>query len=258
MNGIPSALRRAVIKSSSMTRALRNRELLFLSLLLVLSSRILVAAVRVINEGVPGESSTEVGLRLDAALKQYKPQFVVIFVGMNDAVNDRKFLSPEQTGGHVDAMIKQSQAIGAAVVIVSVHQPDMVRLLQRHKPEAYDSVSPTQRIDRVNNVLQIIAQRNHATFADFHEALNKAGGADIGMSTDGVHLTAKGYALLASTVRNALPSHIDPESTVLCMGDSLTYGIGVRPVGRAPEDAMTYPAQLQSLLRAETTVQTNR
>lgn len=69
------------------------------------------------------------------------------------------------------------------------------------------------------------------------------------MSTDGVHLTAKGYALLAATVRKALPEHIDSGSAILCIGDSLTYGIGVRPAGGGPEGTVTYPAQLQFLLR---------
>ena len=248
---------RWMIKSSSMTRA-SNRRQLTLYLLFALVWQTGFATVRVINEGVPGESSAEVDDRLDTALKLYKPQYVVVFVGMNDAANDRKFLSPQQTGHHVDAMIKRSQSFGAKVVVVSVHQPDTVRLMQRHKPEAYGSISPTQRVDTLNDVLRKIARQDHAAFADFHDALQRAGGADIRMSTDGVHLTLKGYALLASTVRNVLPKRIDPASTVLCIGDSLTYGIGVRPPGGSPEATETYPAQLQSLLRAETTLQTNR
>jgi acyl-CoA thioesterase-1 len=238
--------------------ASKKQKLLFLCLLSLLSSRTLLAAIRVANEGVPGESSAEIELRLDAALKQYKPQLVVIFAGMNDAVNDRKFLTPEQTAEHVSAMIKRSQASGAKVVIVSVHQPDTARLMQRHKPEVYGSVSPAKRIDRLNDRLRIVSRRDHAALADFHEALNKAGGADIRMSTDGVHLTDKGYALLASTVRSALPKHLDPGSIVLCIGDSLTFGIGVRPAGQTSDSTETYPAQLQSLLRAETIVQSNR
>jgi lysophospholipase L1-like esterase len=246
-----------VIKSSSMMRPSNKRRLL-LSLLFALASQAGSAAVRVINQGVPGESSAEVDDRLDTTLKLYKPQFVVIFVGMNDAVNDRKFLPPEQTSHHVNAMIKRTQASGANVVIVSIHQPDTARLMQRHKPEAYGSISPIQRVDTLNEVLRKIAQQDHAAFADFHDALQRAGGADVRMSTDGVHLTLKGYALLASTVRNVLPKRIDPASTVLCIGDSLTYGIGVRAPGRSPEGAETYPAQLQSILSAETTARPSR
>ena len=246
-----------MIKSSS-TMRLSKRQRLLLYLLFLLSSRTIFAAVRVINDGVPGESSAEVEIRLPADLKQYKPQFVVIFVGMNDAVNDRKFLPSEQTGRHVDAMIKQSQTRGAKVVVVSVHQPDTARLMQRHKPEAYGSITPTERIDMLNDMLRKVARHDDAAFADFHEALRRIGGADTGMSTDGVHLTKRGYALLASTVRRALPKRIDSESTVLCVGDSLTYGIGVRQDGQTSDSTETYPAQLQSLLRSETTVQVNR
>lgn len=257
MNGTLNASRVQMIKSSTMMRS-SNSRIALLSLLFALASQITFAIIRVVNEGIPGESSAEVDRRLDAALKQYKPQFVIIFVGMNDAVNDRKFLPPKETGHYVDAMIKRTQAFGASAIVVSIHQPDIARLMQRHKPEAYGSISPPQRVDTLNDVLRKTARRDHAGFADFNDALHRAGGADARMSTDGVHLTLKGYALLAATVRNVLPKQIGPASTVLCIGDSLTYGIGVRPPDGAPEGTDTYPAQLQLLLRSETTLQTNR
>lgn len=63
-----------------------------------------------------------------------------------------------------------------------------------------------------------------------------------------MHLTAKGYALLARTVRSSLPKHVTQDASVLCIGDSLTYGIGVRPAGGTTESDQTYPAVLQRFL----------
>ncbi len=206
------------------------------------------AAVRVINEGVPGESSAEVDARLDAALKRYAPQYVVIFVGMNDAVNDKKFLPAKETAEHVSAMIHRSQMAGAGVILVSIHEPDVVRLLQRHKAEVYGSTPPTERIRQLDQILEQTTRQNHASLADFHASLIKLGGPTTEWSTDGVHLTAKGYALLAKTVRSSLPKHIADDASVLCIGDSLTYGIGVRPAGGTTEGDQTYPAVLQRFL----------
>lgn len=217
--------------------------------LLALTTAVGLARVKIVNEGVPGENSVEVDARLDRVLARVKPQYVVIFVGMNDAVNDHKFLQPHETELHVSAMVKRSRAAGAQVILVSVHEPDVVRLLQRHSPAAYGSRPPEWRIRELNDVLKDCARRDHATVADFYTGLSREGGANVTMSTDGVHLTAKGYALLAATVRKALPEHIDSGSTILCIGDSLTYGIGVRPAGGGPESTVTYPAQLQFLLR---------
>jgi acyl-CoA thioesterase-1 len=220
-----------------------------LSIMLVDGS-IVCAAVRVVNEGVPGESSAEIDARLDAALRQYKPGVVVIFAGTNDAVNDRKFLPPEVTGEHIDAIARRSRAAGAQVVVINIHEPDTVRLLERHKPEAYGSVPPAERVRSLNQVLERIARRDHLALANFHDTLIKAGGPGTELSTDGVHLTAKGYGILAEVVRSALPDHLPNDGTILCMGDSLTYGIGVRLPG-TPDNDQTYPVQLQKLLNKD-------
>ena len=118
--------------------------------------------------------------------------------------------------------------------------------MTRHDPRAYGDRLPSQRVDDVNAGIEGIARERHLPLAGFHDALRLAGGADAAMSTDGVHLTAAGYALLARTVFAALPAGTD-RKTVVCLGDSLTYGIGVRAQGAA-ETAETYPAQLRALL----------
>jgi acyl-CoA thioesterase-1 len=222
-----------------------------LSIILFTGSLACAGAVRVVNAGMPGENSTEVDSRLDAALQQTKPQYIVLFVGMNDAVNDRKFLPLETTAAKVSSMVKRSQAAGAKVIVVSVHEPDTARLLQRHKPEVYGSMPPAERIRALDRALKQVADSAQAGFVDFHDTLIKAGGANLELSTDGVHLTARGYALLAESVRKGLPAQIDNTTTILCMGDSLTYGIGVRQPGGAPEGDRTYPAQLQALLQQD-------
>lgn len=209
------------------------------------------SAVRVINDGVPGESSAEINERLDAAIKLYKPNFVVIFAGANDAVNDRKFLPAEKTAQLISAMTHRSKAIGSKVVIVTIHEPDTARLFERHKPEAYGDFTPAARVQALDQALKRVARNNRAALADFHEALIKAGGPNPDLSTDGVHLSARGYGLLAAVVRNSLPKQLPGNSTVLCIGDSLTYGIGVRPPGNAQEVDQTYPAQLQKLLNKD-------
>ena len=220
-----------------------------LSIMLV-DGAIACAAVRVVNQGIPGESSAEIDARLDAALRQYKPDVVIIFAGTNDAVNDRKFLPPEVTGEHIDSMARRSAKAGAQVVVISIHEPDMVRLLERHKPEAYGSVSPAERVRSLNQALEKVARRDHLALANFHDTLIKAGGPGPNLSTDGVHLTSRGYGLLAEVVRSALPNHLSNDGTILCMGDSLTYGIGVRLPG-TPDNDQTYPAQLQKLLNKD-------
>lgn len=205
--------------------------------------------IRVINDGFPGENTAELDARLDDALTQFRPDYVVLFSGANDALNEKKFLPARETGNHLKAMVDRIKSHSAQAILVTVHDPDLTRLMARHKPEAYGETPPLKRLAMVNEQVRKVARIEHAPLAPFSNVLLKAGGANTELSTDGVHLTAKGYALLAATVRSQLPKHLSANAVILCFGDSLTYGIGVRPPGGSSETAETYPSQLRTLLR---------
>lgn len=209
----------------------------------------LAAQIMVINEGFPGENSAELDSRLDEVLTQFRPNFVVLFAGANDALNEKKFLPAQESGDHLDAMTRRIYAHGAQAILVTVHDPDLIRLMARHKPEVYGNQLPLQRVKEINAQILRVATMEHTKLVQFATILNKAGGANSELSTDGVHLTAAGYSLLAAAVREQLPNRLPADATVLCFGDSLTYGIGVRPPNGAIETSATYPAQLRALLQ---------
>jgi hypothetical protein len=108
------------------------------------------AQVRVLTEVQPGASTAELVPKLKEALKQRKPQVVVLFVGMNDAVNDRKFILPAQTAANPLERVHDSEASGAKVLLVTLHIPDVKRLMQRHSPAAYGNDPPQRRIKETN------------------------------------------------------------------------------------------------------------
>jgi len=217
-------------------------------LLTLLMAAAMHGQTHVVNAGFGGRNTAELEERFAHELAEAKPAYVVLFAGTNDALNDAKFLTPSQTKENLTAMVRQAQAAGASVILVTVHDPDVTRLLKRHRPEAYGSVPPLERVVQVNAVIEAVAHENHAALVPFHDILKQAGGATTELSTDGVHLTAKGYRMLAAAVRSRLPQQVPPNVSILCMGDSLTYGIGVRPDGTS-ETAETYPAQLRALLQ---------
>lgn len=195
---------------------------------------------RVINGGVPGQTTAEIDERVDVELRTDAPRVVVLFAGMNDAVNDKKFLSPQASRKHLASIIRKCRQSGARVLLVTVHQPDSVRLMQRHSREAYGDRPPQQRIRDLNAEIQSLAAAEHVPIVDFAQALEGHGGATAEWSTDGVHLTAKGYVLLAGVVSEGLHKMGGDLQGVLCLGDSLTFGIGVRQPG-APDNNETYP-----------------
>lgn len=87
---------RPLLCSSSIDLSHTIGVMLFRSLFLVACFTVRIVAgaqeIQVVNAGIPGENSAEVKARFHNALKASHPSFVIIYVGMNDAVNDRKFL----------------------------------------------------------------------------------------------------------------------------------------------------------------------
>lgn len=209
----------------------------------------LASQIRVVDEGFPGQNTAELDPQLEAALVRFKPEYVILFAGANDALNEKKFLPAQKTEAHLTSMVQRIQAHGAQAIMVTVHDPDLDRLMKRHKLEDYGDRPPLQRLKEVNLKIEQVAASQHAKLVPFSQVLKQAGGADTELSTDGVHLTAKGYGLLARAVRDELPENIPSDTVILCFGDSLTYGIGVRPPNDAPETSETYPAQLRALLK---------
>ncbi len=202
---------------------------------------------QVVGVGYPGFNTAELRERLPAALETAKPDYIVILAGGNDASNPAKFLPAEETHKNLQAMVQCAKSNRAKVLLVMLHDPDLTRLMRRHRPEEYGSVSAAERLDAVHKVIAQVATEEKTLLVDFRSILAKAGGANEELSTDGVHLTAKGYGMLAAAVRAKLPSHLTSQDTILCFGDSLTYGQGVRGFG-VPETPETYPSQLRSLL----------
>ena len=77
----------------------------------------------VINAGVPGELSAEGLDRLPQLLEAHRPDLVILCHGGNDFLQR---LDRTQTAANVAAMIEQSRAAGADVILVGVPEPGLL------------------------------------------------------------------------------------------------------------------------------------
>jgi lysophospholipase L1-like esterase len=205
-------------------------------------------ATDVCNAGFPGENTQQFLSRLpDALIACRGAETAVLFVGMNDAVNDKRLLRPDQTYVNLSAMLKDLRARHIAAIVVTLHTPDISRLLQRHSASDYGKTPPARRIDDANREIRKAAAKAGARIADFHAVIERAGGASQEISTDGVHFNRAGYRLLAKTVISSLCASARTQK-ILCFGDSLTYGVGVRVAESGEDNPDTYPEQLRDLL----------
>lgn len=166
---------------------------------------------------------------------------------MNDSINEPKMLSTDAYLENIGKMVEFAQAANILPIVTTIQHVDTARVLQRHAASAYGPEGPNGRIDRFNAALGQFTAKHHVKLADFNSAFDATGGPTTARSTDGVHLTAAGYTLLAQTFLAALPQDLRKTTRIVAIGDSLTFGVPLRTMEH--DSPKTYPAILQTLLR---------
>jgi acyl-CoA thioesterase-1 len=212
---------------------------------LFLSTVTAAMSVEIHNKGIGGQNSTEGCARFSQDVVALKPAFVFIYFGLNDTLNEPKFLPLDVYIENLGWMIEKARATGAKPVLCTIHRVTEKELLKRHKKEAYGAEGPNGKIDRYNQALRALAKKLSVPVADFAGAANTAG-LDKIVSADGVHLTPAGSRLLAKTFAATVAGQVSPESVIVCLGDSVTYGAGMQGAGTVTGE--TYPAALKDFL----------
>lgn len=223
-------------------------------------------AQTVVNSGVPGRNSSE-GLRDLPKVLESPADHLVILFGMNDALNSAKLVEPKKFRQNLQKMIDLSRKQGAkTVTLVTLHPVNESYLQERHpKHPAFGRLQ--EHVQEYNQAIQEVAQESDCLLVDWRtELLRKSPGETVEDAVadrqesllrgtensddrDGLHLTAKGYQLLAAAVEKRLREHLAPDDKIVCFGDSLTFGSHMHGEGTTHGD--TYPAALQRLLKPE-------
>jgi lysophospholipase L1-like esterase len=214
------------------------------ALVVFLGTAAWAAEVRVVNAGTGGQNSAEGRARFAQDVMKEKPSVVLLYFGVNDLANEPKFLPVEAYVANMAWMIDEARAHGIVPVVSTIQHVDVAQVMTRHKPESFGAEGVNGKVDRYNRALLAMLLEKRVIVSDFSRKLDEAGGPTKELSADGTHLTAKGYGLLAETFFRAMPRTVT--GTVVCFGDSLTYGVPWRTKEHDSPD--TYPAQLEAML----------
>lgn len=203
----------------------------------------------VVNKGVGGHSSKDALARMQRDVIDVKPDWLIVFFGMNDAVNPGKLSTPEEFKSNINKLIENSRNNGInKIVLVNINPVINDVVLARHKGHPIKDLNA--RILKFNAEIKAISEENNLPLADFYQLVISKGGATESpdclirneansKSRDGVHPTPEGYKELAKLIVPFLKD-IKPGEKVVCFGDSITYGANVKGAGTIYEE--TYPA----------------
>ncbi len=206
-------------------------------------------SAEVINAGVGGNRSSNLLSRLERDVLKHKPTVVVVMVGTNDRLNSGGFVDTKGYRKNVEKLIEQIHAGGAKVLLVTPPTCIPELLFTRHDPQKFADQSPTERMKEVRQLLIEISTMQDVRLVDFHQHLIEKDIADNRKSSvirnvansgamDGVHLTPRGYELLAELIATELKAVQFDISRIACFGDSLTKG----------SEKANYPAYLAAIL----------
>jgi lysophospholipase L1-like esterase len=203
-------------------------------------------ALTVFNNGRCGQNSviTRDHFEADVLKVAPKPDYVLIYIGMNDVINDHFFTPLDKYIENVKWMIEQSRKAGVTPVVCTIHHVVEEKVYTHHAREKFAPETVNGKMDRYNVALKKLAAELKVDVADFNAVTDHTPQVEF-LSDDGVHLTASGNRLLAKTFFDVIGSRLHGEETIVCVGDSLTFGYQNKGAGTAEDE--TYPAMLKQM-----------
>jgi len=133
---------------------------------------------KVVNAGVPGETSAQGLERLPATLDEVKPKLVLLCHGGNDFL---RRLDDAQAAANVRAMIQLARERGIPVVLIATPKPG----LPPSVPAFYGEIAAELKVPYDEGVLRSVLLDN-------------------ALKSDMVHPNAAGYARIAAAVEKIL------------------------------------------------------
>jgi len=150
-----------------------------------------------VDRGISGQTTAQMLLRFRQDVINLHPKAVVILGGTNDIAGNTGPMTPEMTEGNWQSMAELAKANGIAVIFASL-TPSTEFPWRR-------GLQPAGKIRALNAWLKQYCATRGLTYLDVLSALTDAeGGMKEGLSLDGVHPNARGYALMEPPTQAAI------------------------------------------------------
>lgn len=150
-----------------------------------------------LNRGIGGQTTAQLLLRFSQDVIALKPDVVVILAGTNDLACNTGPSTQAMIEDNLHAMVDLAKVHGIAVVLASV--------LPVSDYPWMPGTQPAPKVRALNAALKDYAGAQELVYLDYYTPMaNASGGLDPALAADGVHPTAKGYALMAPLAEAAI------------------------------------------------------
>lgn len=150
-----------------------------------------------INRGISGQTTPQLLVRFQQDVVHLKPAVVVVLAGTNDIAGNTGQATPGMIEDNFAAMAAIARQSGIRMVIASI--------LPASHYFWSPAVHPVEEIDAVNQWLKTFCSQNSLVYLDYyHSMADSNGGMREGLSSDGVHPTAQGYAVMTPLAEQAI------------------------------------------------------
>jgi lysophospholipase L1-like esterase len=142
-----------------------------------------------IERGISGQTTPQMLLRFRSDVVGLEPAAVVILAGTNDIAGNTGPATNEMIEQNIASMAEIAAANGIRVVLASILPTDDYPW----RP----GLEPATRIVAINEWLENYAEDHGHIYLDYYSRMvDDAGGMQERFTTDGVHVTAAGYAVM--------------------------------------------------------------
>jgi lysophospholipase L1-like esterase len=151
-----------------------------------------------LNRGISGQTTTQMLVRFRQDVIKLHPEAVMILAGTNDIAGNTGPETQEMIEDNFRSMTELARANGIRVILASV-------LPAARYPWRPEVGSPVEKIRALNEWLSGYCADQKIPYLDYYDAMvGPDGGMRLGISIDGVHPNATGYAIMEPLAEKAL------------------------------------------------------